>query len=159
MKKTSILFLCTGNSARSIMAEAIANHHFGGKLAAQSAGAQPKDQPHPLTLATLSAHGISTAGLRSKDVKTLVDQPFDLVITVCDAARQACPVFPKARRTVHWNLPDPPAAANPKDMFEAVFEILEEAIGLIANGPDPDPVQSAVEAGRQISRRFSPRAV
>lgn len=157
--KTSILFLCTGNSARSIMAEAIANGMFGSKLEAVSAGSQPKPQPHPLALETLEQNGVSTANLSSKPIETFVGRRFDLCITLCDGSKESCPSYQGASKTVHWHLPDPPAASHPQDMFDAVFEVLEESIGLVANGPNLDPVANAAEAAKQISRRFSPKAI
>jgi arsenate reductase len=158
-KKTTILFLCTGNSARSIMAEAIANSRFGKHLDAVSAGAEPKDAPHPLTLETLTRHDVPTDGLTSKSWQKFAESTFDLVITVCDSAKDKCPTFPGEPTVVHWHLPDPPAAENPVDMFEGVFETLDEAVGILAHGPDPEPAGRAREAARHVSRRFSPRAV
>ncbi len=158
-EQSSILFLCTGNSARSIMAEAIANQQFGGQIEAHSAGSKPKGEPHPLTLAILKKQGLQTDGLRSKSVDELKDRSFDLVITLCDEARQACPVFPGEPPQFHWGLPDPPAANPPEAMFEAVYDALVEAIGLLVYGPDPDPAGRSAEAARVVSRRFSPRAL
>jgi arsenate reductase len=155
-----ILFLCTGNSARSILAEAIANQQFAPRLEATSAGSKPKDGPHPLTLQTISQNGMSTEGLRSKSWHELQDESFDLVITLCGSAQQEpCPAFPGAPEQVHWPLPDPPAAEHPEDMFQAVYEVRVESIGYLANGPDPTMAARAKAAGREISRRFSPSAV
>ena len=110
--RASILFLCTGNSARSIMAEAIANRFCGTQLRAVSAGADPKPEPHPLALQTLRANEHDVDGLHSKSWEQFADEPFDLVITLCGSARERCPTFPGAAATVHWDLPDPPAAAG-----------------------------------------------
>lgn len=130
-----ILILCTGNSARSILGEALINHLGPGRLRGYSAGSQPKGQPHPLALETLQAAGIATAGLRSKswDEFTGPDAPkLDLVITVCDsAARESCPIFPGPAVKAHWSLPDPPAAGDTRAQrarFQAVLQALEQRI-------------------------------
>ena len=160
-QRIRILFLCTGNTARSLMAEAIANHEFAEKLHACSAGSQPKAQPHPLTLQTLQKYGVSTDRLRSKSWDEFKDQSFDLVITLCDVAGQAsCPEFPGEPRRAHWSLPDPAEAPDtPQSMFEVIYDALVEAIGLLVYGPNPDLPARAAEAGRQLTRRFAPRAI
>lgn len=135
-----ILILCTGNSARSIMAEALINHLGGTRLRGHSAGSQPKAEPHPMALRCLHEAGVATTGLHSKswDVFTGADAPrLDLVLTVCDAAAgEACPLFPGAAPRVHWGLPDPPAASNDDvrwQRFCAVRDALIERIhGLLA---------------------------
>jgi arsenate reductase len=158
--KSSILFLCNGNSARSIMAEAIANAQFPGQLEARSAGADPKGDVHPLALQTLEKNGISAEGLRSKSWSELANERFDLVVTLCDEAREGpCPNFPGSPRHVHWNLPDPPVAERPEDMFEAVCDALVEAIGLLVHGPYPDVTCRAGEGVGVLARRFAPRAI
>lgn len=154
----AILFLCSGNSARSLMAEAIANQEFGDRFRACSAGSHPAGEPHPLTLETLSSNGVSAEGLRSKGVEELAGRPLDLLITLCDEARGGCESF-SGVPAVHWRLPDPSVADDPKAIFTAVYEALVEAIGLLAHGPNPDLRGRAAEAGRQLSRRLSPRAI
>lgn len=109
----NVLFLCTHNSARSILAEALLNHLGQGKFKAYSAGSSPKDnqKPNPMALATLEKAGISTVGLTSKswDVFATPDAPrMDLVITVCDnAAGEVCPYWPGQPATAHWGYADP----------------------------------------------------
>ena len=108
-----ILFLCTHNSARSILAEALLNHLGKGRFVAYSAGSSPRasQQPHPLGLQVLGAAGVSTQGLRSKawDEFAHADAPqMDLIITVCDnAAGEVCPIWPGHPATAHWSYADP----------------------------------------------------
>ncbi len=131
----SVLFLCTGNSARSIMAEAIANGRYGEKLTARSAGSHPRSEVWPLALATLARHGVETAGLRSKSFNEVAGETFDLVVTVCDRARaEPCPTFPGAPSRAHWSLPDPPEAVVPADAFESVYQALDQAVGRLVSG-------------------------
>lgn len=159
-ERSSILFVCTGNSARSLLAEAIANHEHGQRVQAFSAGSEPAGEPHPLTIQTLQKYGLSTDGVRSKSWDEFKDQSFDLVVTLCDGARQAtCPDFPGEPRKVHWSLPDPTTDERPEDMFEAVYDALVEAIGLLIYSPFPDLTSRANEASRQLSQRFRPRVI
>ena len=114
-KPVNVLFLCTHNSARSILAEAILNHIGHGRFKAFSAGSSPREnqQPNPMALKTLASVGISTDGLRSKtwDEFATADAPhMDLVITVCDnAAGEVCPFWPGQPATAHWGYADPSA--------------------------------------------------
>ena len=114
-KVTNVLFLCTHNSARSILAEAVLNHIGKGRFRAYSAGSSPRDnqQPNPLGLQVLKNAGIATEGLHSKswDEFGKADAPhMDLVITVCDnAAGEVCPYWPGQPATAHWGYPDPSA--------------------------------------------------
>jgi protein-tyrosine-phosphatase len=138
-----VLFLCTGNSARSILAEAILNRIGGGKFIAHSAGSQPKGAVHPQVLALLQRLGFPTAGLRSKswDEFAVAGAPhLDFVFTVCDnAANEVCPVWPGQPMTAHWGVPDPAAAegtdAQIAGAFRDAFLILQRRIELFANLP------------------------
>ena len=103
-----VLFLCTGNSARSQMAQALLQRLAGPDFEVESAGTEPKGV-NPLTVAVLAESGIDWSGARSKPVSDLTGQPWDYVITVCDRARQACPVFPGHQDLIHWSLDDPAA--------------------------------------------------
>lgn len=122
----NVLFLCTGNSARSILGEALMNHIGEGRFHAFSAGSTPKGQVHPLTLQTLRRAGIATEGLRSKpwDEFATADAPqMDFVFTVCDnAAGEACPVWPGQPMTAHWGIEDPAAVTGPDFRQEAAFD-------------------------------------
>ncbi|MGQ9724691.1 MAG: arsenate reductase ArsC [Tepidimonas sp.] len=122
-----VLFLCTHNAARSILAEALLNHLGGGRFRAYSAGSSPRpnQQPHALALAVLQEAGIPTDGLRSKswDEFAVPGAPeMDLIITVCDnAAGEMCPVWPGHPATAHWGYPDPSAGDAPDDVKREAF--------------------------------------
>lgn len=122
----NVLFLCTGNSARSILGEALLNHISDGRFRAFSAGSMPKGQVHPMTLDVLAAAGIPTEGLRSKawDEFATPDAPkMDFVFTVCDnAANEVCPVWPGQPMTAHWGIEDPAAVAGAEMYRRAAFE-------------------------------------
>src|SRR3569833_161586 len=132
------MFLCTGNSARSIMAEAILNHKGEGRFTAHSAGSHPTGQPRPEALKQLETAGISTKGLRSKswDEFSGPGAPhLDFVITVCDnAAQEQCPDWPGQPMTAHWGIPDPAAVkGSPEEIaraFRDAFMVLDRRIGL-----------------------------
>ena len=134
----NILFLCTGNSARSILAEAVTNHLAQGRVRAFSAGSFPKGEAHPLALDVLSKHGISSSGLRSKSWNEFLGSPgppLDVVITLCDsAANEVCPVWSGTPLKVHWGIPDPAAIAGSdieqRRAFERAYTTLERRITL-----------------------------
>jgi len=136
-----VLFLCTGNSARSILAEAALNKWGAGKFRAFSAGSHPKGQVHPLAIALLEELRLPTGSLRSKswDEFARSDAPvIDFIITVCDnAAGEACPLWPGRPMTSHWGIEDPAAAAGTDDQkraaFTKVFRELEARVKAFTN--------------------------
>ncbi|MBV9542715.1 MAG: arsenate reductase ArsC [Alphaproteobacteria bacterium] len=138
-----VLFLCTGNSARSILAEAILNKIGKGKFVAHSAGSQPKGAVHPHALSLLRRLGHPTDGFRSKswDEFALPSAPhLDFVFTVCDnAANEVCPVWPGQPMTAHWGAPDPAAVHSTDSEIDAAFrdayQLLHRRIELFANLP------------------------
>jgi len=139
----NILFLCTGNSARSIMAEAIMNAKGFPHFAAFSAGSHPRGVVHPAALRQIEAAKLPTTGLRSKDWSefTKPSAPrLDFVFTVCDnAAKEACPVWPGQPMTAHWGVPDPAAAEGRPEQIEKTFRdaflMLDRRIGLFLSLP------------------------
>lgn len=109
----NILVLCTGNSCRSVMAEALINQLGHGRYQAWSAGSDPTGFVHPQAIETLERHGIDPGRPRSKSWNEFTNQSFDLVITVCDqAAGESCPLFPGHPKKVHWSTPDPAKATG-----------------------------------------------
>ncbi len=127
MSKAKVLFLCTGNSCRSQMAEAIVNARWGDAWEAYSAGTQPAGYVHPLAVQVLSEIGIQHAG-RSKSADEYRAVPFDLVVTVCDDAAENCPVWLGKGRRVHVGFPDPAKATGSEDEVLAVFRQVRDDI-------------------------------
>lgn len=152
-----ILVLCTGNSARSIIGEALFNALGEGRVTAISAGSKPKGEPHPIALDTLRRHGHAINGLSSKswDVFAGTDAPeIHGVVTVCDsAASEACPIWPGAPVQVHWGLPDP-AYVTPesacREAFEQTYQALEARIGAVmatdTDLTDPTALKATLKA-------------
>ena len=105
--KKRILFLCTGNAARSQMAEGLARAFHGDELEVVSAGSRPAGWVHPLAIKALAEIGIDASSHTSKSAEQFLDQPFDAVVTVCDSAAQDCPTWPGAKRIEHWPIKDP----------------------------------------------------
>jgi arsenate reductase (thioredoxin) len=139
----NVLFLCTGNSARSIMAEAILNKLGAGKFRAFSAGSQPKGHVHPEALRLLQSLRYDTSGFRSKSWSEFADPRaplLDFVFTVCDnAADEACPVWPGQPMTAHWGVPDPAEArgktAEIALAFKDAYRMLNQRIGIFVSLP------------------------
>ena len=115
-----VLFVCTHNSARSQMGEGLLNHLGAGRVVAFSAGSQPA-HVNPFAIETMHKRGIDITHHQSQHVDDFVDQTFDYVITVCDSAREECPVFPHGKRQIHWSFPDP-SAADGNDGKRQAFE-------------------------------------
>ncbi|MDE3154965.1 MAG: arsenate reductase ArsC [Acidobacteriota bacterium] len=117
-----VLFLCTGNSARSQMAEALLRHESKGRIEVHSAGTEPQPEIHPMALQALSElYRLEMTGQHPKSVEPFIGQPFDYVITVCDRAAETCPVFPGAPQRIHWGFPDPAAADGSEDARQRAF--------------------------------------
>lgn len=163
----NVLFLCTHNSARSILAEALLNHLGAGRFRAYSAGSQPKadQQPHPLALAVLQQAGIATAGLRSKnwDEFAAAGAPaMDLVITVCDnAAGEACPYWPGHPATAHWGYPDPSAVpgddAARQEAFRQTLHAIHRRLELLVSLPLAGVDRLALQArARDLAHHAAP---
>ena len=142
-KLFNVLFLCTGNSARSIIAEAILNREGMGRFKAYSAGSQPKGSPHPYTIHLLQKLNFDTSFARSKawDEFALPGAPkLDFVFTVCDqAATEACPVWPGQPMSAHWGIPDPAAMegteAEKRLAFADAYRMLNARISAFVNLP------------------------
>ena len=113
--KNRVLFICTGNQARSQIAEALLRHRAGDQFEVQSAGARPEDIVHPLAVEVLAELGIDITGARPKHLEELLGRKFDFIITLCDNARDMCPVFPGQPVSEHWNLVDPAAAEGTRE--------------------------------------------
>ena len=140
-KVYNVLFLCTGNSARSILGEALMNKLGAGRFRAWSAGSQPKGEVHPMALSVLSGLGFDTSGMRSKswDEFALPDAPqFDFIFTVCDnAAGEACPVWMGHPMTAHWGIEDPAAVEGDgqRDAFLQALRYMQNRIALFLELP------------------------
>ena len=141
--RKNVLFLCTGNSARSLMAEAIIEREGMGKFRGFSAGSQPKDAPHPRTIALLQHLNHDTSAIRSKSWEEFAtpDAPqMDFVFTVCDqAAFEPCPIWPGQPMSAHWGVPDPAAATGTEAeiafAFSDTYRMLRNRISIFVNLP------------------------
>jgi arsenate reductase (thioredoxin) len=125
--KPKVLFLCTGNSARSQMAEGFLRHLAGQKYDVLSAGIEPKGL-NPLAVQAMREAGIDISGQRSKDARELLGTPIQFVVTVCSSAKEKCPVFPGTVKFLHWDLDDPAAAAGAPEEKLAVFRRVRDEI-------------------------------
>ena len=161
----NVLFLCTGNSARSILAECILNRDGKGRFRGYSAGSHPKGQVHPFAIALLKKMNHPTAGLRSKSWDEFAAPgapPLHFVFTVCDnAANEVCPIWPGQPMTAHWGVPDPAAAEGTEAerhlAFADAYRMLSNRIGIFASLPirslDRLSLQKRLdEIGRPISK-------
>ena len=139
----NVLFLCTGNSARSIMAEVLLNHLGKGRFQAFSAGSHPRGSVYPLAIATLMRNHLPVEGLRSKSWDEFAAPgapPLDFVFTVCDhAAKETCPIWPGQPMTAHWGLPDPAAVegneALKRTAFAETYRMLANRLSIFVNLP------------------------
>ena len=158
MKTFNVLVLCTGNSARSILGEALFNHLGGGRIRAFSAGSQPSGTVNPVALETLQKHGVPLPEARSKswDEFAAPDAPqFDFIFTVCaSAAGEACPIWPGHPATAHWAINDPahvePLAAR-RAAFETAYQQLEKRIAAFIKLPlETMSTVTVADAARKI---------
>lgn len=159
-----ILVLCTRNSARSQIAEALFTRIGGERIVAASAGSDPGPGVHPLAVEALAEIGIDWRGHRSQGIDAVVDEPWDAVITVCDAARDACPYMPTAAVTAHWGMEDPAAVSGDHDNQLAAFRLtrirMSEAVQAfmavaphVREGASDRVLRGALEAGRNSLER------
>jgi arsenate reductase len=138
----TVLVLCTGNSCRSQMAEVLLNHDLAGRVRALSAGVAPQPKVADNAIAALADAGLPTDGLHPKDIDTLMDEPIDLVVTVCDNARESCPIFPRPVPAIHLPFHDPHGEAlasfiRVRDEIRArLVPAVADALGLA--GPDAE---------------------
>jgi arsenate reductase len=123
-----VLILCTGNSCRSQMAEALWQSLGEGEWSAASAGSKPSGYVHPLAIAAMRELGIDISAGVSKSLERFAGEKFDLVVTVCDNARESCPVFAGAKQTLHWPFDDPADAAGTDEEKMAVFRRVRDDI-------------------------------
>ncbi len=121
--KKNVLILCTGNSCRSIMAEALVNAKLGSCVEAQSSGVKASGKVNPHAQALLVSKGYWKDEYHSKVIETVLETAFDLVITVCDAAKESCPMFPKAVKTIHLGFEDP--SGKDVDEYEKTLDLIE----------------------------------
>jgi arsenate reductase len=127
MRKKTVLFICTANSARSQMAEALVNHDLGDRFEAFSAGTAPRS-PHPAALRVLAEIGLDHSRARSKSLDEFAAQMFDHVITLCDGANETCPIFFGGVRRIHLGFEDPAAASGSEEAVLVVFRRVRDRI-------------------------------
>lgn len=124
--KKNVLILCTGNSCRSIMAEALINAKLGDCVVAQSSGVKASGKVNPHAQALLESKGYWRDTYHSKVIETVLDTPFDLVVTVCDHANETCPMFPKAVKTIHMGFEDPSGKAV--EEYKKTLDLIEKEL-------------------------------
>jgi protein-tyrosine-phosphatase len=117
-----VIFVCTGNSARSQIAQAVLDRKGRGRFVVDSAGSQPAAQVHPRAIRALESHGYVFAGHQPQNVDAVLHQSWDFVITVCDRARESCPVFPGQPVTAHWGMPDPAEVTGTEEDQQRAFD-------------------------------------
>jgi arsenate reductase len=144
--KKKVLFLCTGNSARSQMAEGLLRHLAGEQFEVASAGTQPAGL-NPAAVDAMRELGIDISYHQSKPINLFIDQPFDYVITVCDRARESCPIWPGAASVLHWSFDDPAAASGPHEARLSIFRRVRDEIArsirrFVASSLDSVPERS-----------------
>ena len=148
--KFRLLFLCTGNSARSQMAEAILNWKSKGMFHAESAGSKPAARVNPYAIETLQEHGVPWAGHAPRSVDGLEREPWDFVITVCDRAKESCPFFPGQPMLAHWGMPDPAEVEGDerakRKAFRDAFVLISRRIDLMLALPFDKLERLALEA-------------
>jgi arsenate reductase len=165
-KPYNVLFLCTGNSARSVMAECILNRWGHGRFRAYSAGSQPKGRVHPMTLRLLRDYNYRTDSLRSKSWDEFAKPeapPLDFVFTVCDgAAEEVCPVWPGQPMTAHWGVEDPAAFVGPEDktiaFFKRVYSYLDNRIKIFVSLPIASLDRLSLQRRLEAIGRTTPEA-
>ncbi|MCP4655608.1 MAG: arsenate reductase ArsC [bacterium] len=128
MARKRVLILCTGNSCRSQMAEGWIRHELGSVWEARSAGTRPADEVHPLAVRVMAEAGVDISGGRPELVDTCLDHDWDLVITVCDSAKESCPLFPGPVEQLHVSFSDPAAAEGTEQERMAVYRSVRDAI-------------------------------
>jgi len=146
-----VLILCTGNSARSQMAEGLLRYLAGDQLDVFSAGSKPSTV-NPLAIQAMNEHGIDISNHRSKHLSEFLKQPFDYVITVCDNAAETCPLFPGRAERIHWSFPDPASAVGSEEERLQVFRNVRDAIEVQLKAwlaekplPKPQPEKAALD--------------
>lgn len=147
--------LCTGNSCRSQMAEGWINHQLGEGWEARSAGTEPAARVHPLAVRAMAEVGVDISGARPTSVGAYLDQPWDLVVTVCDSAKEACPVFPRPVEKIHLSFFDPAAAEGTEEERLVVFrrvrdEIRERLLPALRRRVDSAGLPAAGDRGGRV---------
>lgn len=144
-----VLVLCTANSARSQIAQALFSRRGRGRIEVESAGTTPAPEVNPGALRVLADHGIDAEGQRPKAVEDVMDEGWDVVITVCDQAKEACPVLPGVAVAAHWGVTDPVGAVDQRMAFERAFEVLggrvDDFLALPLEALSPDALKEELD--------------